>query len=259
MRTSSEGYLRVSAKPIPKKLKHDAIVEVVFEIRFSTSTIPEVLVGRISEFGPWNDFTQSSLPLSQIPLVMRQQDPNLKYQPVFALTNEPQKRAVRIGANSIAYSRGMPYVGWDLFKPEVNEVILGLFTKANDLQIERLGLRYLNALREDLHGIRSLSDLDLRIQIEDEVITQSANLNLNFDRKTDTACILRVATPDIVLGQVPAETAVYVDVDIFTGQDGFLTSDRAFVEDWVERAHQKEKEQFFRMLPKPTIDSLREN
>jgi len=45
-------------KSIPKKLKHDAIVEAVVEVRFSTTTIPEILFGRLSEYGPWKNFRQ---------------------------------------------------------------------------------------------------------------------------------------------------------------------------------------------------------
>lgn len=251
--------MRVSTKPIPKKLKNDAIVEAAFEIRFSTSTIPEVLFGRVSDFGPWKNFIQSSLPISQIPASMRQADPNLRFQPVFALIDEPQKRAIRIGGNTISYSRGMPYVGWDVFKLELGEVISVIFEKAADLRVERLGLRYLNALRKDLHGVQSLADLDLRLHIEGERITSFANVNLTFDPTTDTACTLRVATPEFVQGQVPPGTSVYVDVDVFTNEEGFASTDRKFVDAWIERAHTREKEQFFRLLPIPAIESLREN
>jgi uncharacterized protein (TIGR04255 family) len=248
----------VDAKPIPTKLKNDAIVEVAFEIRFTTSTIPEVLFGRISEFGPWVDFSQSSLPISQIPLTVRQADPNLRFQPIFAMINEGDKRAVRVGSNTIAYTRGMPYVGWERLKLELRQVIDALFEKAQKLRVERLGLRYLNALRRDLHGIQSITDLDLSLEIENERISDHVNINLTFDPAGDTTCTVRIATPEFVQGLVPPGTSVYVDVDVFTNEEGFVTTDRNFVESWIERAHQREKEQFFRLLPPSTIESLRE-
>ena len=248
----------MDAKLIPTKLKNDAIVEVAFEIRFITSTIPEVLFGRISEFGPWIDFAPSQLPISQIPLAVRQADPNLRFQPIFAMTNEVDKRAVRVGGNTLSYSRGMPYVGWANLRLELRQVIAALFEKARDLRVERLGLRYLNALRNDLHGIQSIADLDLSLKIEDERISDLVNINLTFDPASDTTCTLRIATPELVQGLVPPGTSVYVDVDIFTNEEGFGTTDRNFVEAWIERAHQREKEQFFRLLPASTIESLRE-
>lgn len=244
-------------KPIPEKLKHDAIVEALFEVRFSMSTIPEVFFGRIAEYETWKSFKQSQLPFYQIPAVMRQADPNLRYQPLFALTEEGQQRAVRIGPQAIVYSRGMPYVGWKVFKLELEQVIAAIFMKADDLKIERLGLRYLNALRHDLHGIRSISDLDLKLEIAGECIEESVNINTTTDGASDTACTLRIATTDVIQGNLPPGTSVYVDVDVFT-KEGFTTSDQDFVKDWIGRAHTKEKAHFFRLLKESTISSLTE-
>lgn len=247
-----------NSKSIPQKLKNDAIVEAHFEIRFSTSTLPEVLIGRIAEFSPWVGFKQESLPISQLPAALRQADPNLRYQPVFALIDESEKRAVRIGANVITYSRGMPYVGWKAFKAELEDVIEGVFKKASDLNIERLGLRYLNALRSDLHGIRSISDLDLKLEIDREPILGSVNVNVTTDGASDTACTVRIATTDILQGNLPPGTSVYVDVDVFTAKQGFETTDQNFVKQWIEKAHSREKTQFFQLLTPETIESLKE-
>jgi len=243
---------------VPEKLKNDAIVEAIFEIRFSTSTIPEVFFGRISEYEPWRDFKQASLPISQFPVALRQADPNLRYQPVIELLHERERRAVRIGANVISYSRGVPYIGWKAFKAELDEVITGIFQKAKGLSIERLGLRYLNALRDDLHGIGSITDLNLALEIASERITESVNVNITTDRMSETACTVRIATMDIVQGNLPPGTSVYVDVDVFTDNIGFETTDHEFVREWIERAHSKEKAQFFRLLTESKIESLRE-
>ena len=250
--------MRAIKKAGPKKLKNDAIVEAVFELRFSSSTIPEILFGRLSEFGDWRSLKQTLLPLSQVPIQIRQSDPNLRYQPIFALMDDRDNRAVRVGTNAISYSRGMPYVGWRAFKPELEEVIDAIFTKADSIMVDRLGLRYLNAFRRDLHGIESLADLDFSLIVEDDRITESANVNFTSDSHGDTACTTRIATTDFVIGQVPPGTSVYLDVDVFTNEVGFETDDRSYVADWIERAHTKEKEHFFRLLRPNTIEGLRE-
>lgn len=247
----------LGSKTIPEKLKHDAIVEALFEIRFSMSTIPEVFFGRIADYETWKNFKQTQLPFYQIPAVMRQADPNLRYQPLFALTEEGEQRAVRIGPQAIVYSRGMPYVGWKTFKAELEQVIDAMFMKADDLKVERLGLRYLNALRDDLHGIQSVSDLDLKLEIAGERIAESVNINTTTDGGSDTGCTVRIATTDVIQGNLPPSTSVYVDVDVFT-KEGFTTADKGFVKDWIERAHAKEKVHFFRLLKESTIASLRE-
>jgi uncharacterized protein (TIGR04255 family) len=148
-------------KSIPKKLKNDAIVEAVVEIRFSTTTIPEILFGRLADYGPWKNFKQQRLPVYEVPPPWRQADPNLRFLPIFELSGD--QRSVRIGPHVISYHRAAPYVGWQQFRLELDETISGLFETAKGLVIHRLGLRHLNALRPDVHDIKSVSDLDLEI------------------------------------------------------------------------------------------------
>jgi uncharacterized protein (TIGR04255 family) len=241
----------------PVKLKHDAIVEALVEIRFSMATIPEIFYGRLAELPPWKGFKQEQLPASNIPAALRQVDLNFRYQPVFALIGEENLRAVRIGPQVLSYHRVMPYVGWARFKPEIDEAIAGVFEKGEGLTVERLGLRYLNALRSDLHGIQSIGDLDLTVQIAGEGIPGNVNVNFTTEVADKTDCTVRIATPEFILGKLPAQTSVYVDVDIFTKPE-FTTKERAVVHDWVEVAHTEEKKQFFRLLTERTIESLKE-
>jgi uncharacterized protein (TIGR04255 family) len=220
--------LSESSKLIPAKLINDAIVEALFEIQFSMSTIPEVFFGRMADCAVWKNFKHEPLPISQLQVALRQTDPNLRYQPIFALVDEEEKRAVRIGPNVLVYSRGMPYVGWKDFKKELEELIVAVFKKTNDLHVGRLGLRYLNALRSDLHGIQSISDLDIKLVIDSRQITSSMNVNVTADGASDTACTVRIATTDIIRGNLPPSTSVYVDVDVFTGKEGFENKDLDF-------------------------------
>lgn len=242
-------------KPVPKKLKNDAIVEAILELRFDTATIPEVLFGRLADYRPWKNLAQRRLPAYDIPSVLRQVDPNLRFQAVFELTGE--QRAVRIGPQVISYHRTVPYIGWERFWPELRETISGIFETANGLVIRRLGLRYLNALRPDLHGIASISDLDLEIKVANERVTGNVNLNFTVDVPSKTACTVRIATSEFVQGNLPPNTSVYVDVDVFT-KGGFETKERKTVENWVTEAHDSEKREFFRLLTDRSIEALEE-
>ncbi len=244
-------------KTIPVKLKHDAIVEAIFEIRFSMRKLPEILFGRLAELPYWKNFNQAEMPAYNLPAALRQSDPNLRYQPVFQLVDELGHRAVRIGPQVLAYHRTVPYVGWAKFKPELGEAIQGVFQKADGLSVERLGLRYLNALRSDVHRIESISDLDLKLEIAGERVSGNANVNFTTDVADGTACTVRIATTEFVVGSLPPNTSVYVDVDVFT-KEGFKTTEQVVVNEWIETAHTKEKQQFFRLLTPETIESLKE-
>jgi uncharacterized protein (TIGR04255 family) len=244
---------------IPTKLKQDAIVEALFELRFDTATtaIPEIFLGRLADHQPWNGFEQRRMPASQIPSLLRQVDPNLRYQPLIELASVAKDRSVRIGPQVLSYHRLKPYVGWERFKPELLEAVDGLFAKAPGLNIQRLGLRYMNALRTDVHTIKSIADLDLTLTIAGDCVPGNVNVNFTVDVSNDTQCTVRIATFEFVQGDLPPNTSLYVDVDVFTKED-FRTKDRNVVKNWIEFAHSKEKEQFFRLLPQATIELIKE-
>jgi uncharacterized protein (TIGR04255 family) len=244
-------------KPIPAKLKHDAIVEAVFEIRFDTPTLPEVFFGRLADQPFLKAFEQRRMPAHDIPASLREADPNLRYQPIFELAETAEHRAVRIGQRVLSYHRTAPYVGWVRFKPELTEIIAALFAKADNLAVSRLGFRYINALQATLHSIRSIADLDLTLAIADEALSGSVNINFTTSVSDNTQCTVRVATTDLVQGALPHTTSVLVDVDVFT-KESFRTSEEKTVRDWIDFAHMKEKEQFFRLLTDHTIDALKE-
>jgi len=245
-------------KLVPAKLKHDAIVEAILEIRFDTTTIPEILFGKLADYAPWKGFGQRPMPASAVPAPIRQADPNLRFQPIFELLGSDGHLAVRIGPQVLSYHRMPPYVGWQRFQAELSEEIDGLFEKANDLTVRRLGFRYLNALRPDLHGIRSISDLDLTVEIEGEKLAGNVNVNFTTQISDNTQCTVRIATTEFVQGVLPPNTSVVADVDVFT-KEGFNTKDETEVKRWVELAHTKEKENFFRLLTDETIEALKES
>lgn len=167
---------------------------------------------------------------------------------------------VRIGPNAISFHRAAPYDGWSVFHPQIEEMITGLFQKADKLTVNRLGLRYLNALQTDLHGIGSILNLDLKMSVEDQSISGHANLNFTSDVADNTACTVRIATPEFVQGlllQRP-QASVYIDVDVFT-KEPFETRAEQDVQAWVTTAHASEKDQFFRLLTEEKIKELRED
>jgi uncharacterized protein (TIGR04255 family) len=247
----------LSGKSLPLKLKNDAIVEAILEVRFQTAMIPEIFFGRIADYDPWKRYTQRRMPVYEFPASFRQADPNLRYAPVFELVNFEQHRVLRVGAQVLSYHCLQPYVGWEKFRAELDQVVSAVFQTVHDLKVERLGLRYTNALRSSTHGIRGIKDLDLKVEIAGMRV--SDNINVNFtEADNDTMCTVRIATPQFVQGgTLPSDTMVYVDVDVYTREGPQIVKEddaRA----WIKAAHDREKEQFFSLLPVERIEALRE-
>jgi uncharacterized protein (TIGR04255 family) len=104
------------AKPapeIPAKLKNDAIVEAVVELRFDlpSGSLPEITFVRLAENPAWKEFQQRMLPLFHLPPQVRMSEVNLRYQPALELGAPDRQRTVRIGPQVLSYHRLAPYVG----------------------------------------------------------------------------------------------------------------------------------------------------
>jgi uncharacterized protein (TIGR04255 family) len=243
---------------IPERLKNDAIIEAIFELRFKTTTQPEFLVVRLADHEPWKSFSQARLPAYGIPENIRQVDPNFTYQPIFELTEPNQHRAIKIGPSVLSYHLRQPYVGWATFQRELNATTTKLFQCAEHLVLNRLGLRYVNALSSKLHGIGSIADLDLSLTVAGTRVEGKVNVNFIALGSGSSDGAVRVASPEFVFPRMPNEASVLVDVDIFT-KAGFEAREEEPVLEWLENAHTTEKQEFFCLLTDETISRLKEN
>lgn len=240
---------------IPRKLKNDPIIEALFELRFTSSDIPEVVVGKLASWEQWKGFASQRLPLADIPVTMREQDPNLIHQPVLQLQRNDGKRLVKIGPRAISYHALPPYPGWALFEPELSSCTERLFSTLADVTATRFGFRYLNALTKT-HLIESLRDLNFDIRLAGQTLECPFNLNYQRSWTPKHESIVRIASKEFV--QNPAEgLAAIVDVDIFTPPE-FRTTAGTEAHGWVSEAHDIEKKEFFNLLPEAIIDKLEE-
>jgi uncharacterized protein (TIGR04255 family) len=248
-----------AGKTIPSKLKVDAIVEAAFEIRFDTPTLPEVLFGRFVDTPGWQQFRQVRLPAYEIPDPIRQVDRNLRYAPVFELQDGVGHRSIRIGPHVISYHQRAPYVGWNALRSELGHAIDGLFVKAQDVTIRRLGIRYVNALLRTAHQINSLTDLDIRVLVGGEPVAQSVNLNFSTIVSPEIRSVVRVGTPDSPRRVATnPDAAVVVDIEVYNGEQFKAKLVAADVQRWMEAAHTHEKEMFFNLFTPETIAAWQE-
>jgi uncharacterized protein (TIGR04255 family) len=243
--------------PLPRRIEPDAIIEALFEVRFDAeSTLVEVLVARLSEIPEWKGFAQRRLPAYEMPPAFRDSDPNLRFIPVFELAGAEPKRAVRVGAHVLSYHCPAPYLGWDVFRDELNVAVGGLFDKTEGLKINRIGMRYINAFTPALHGLNNISDLALRIDVSGDQLRSSVALTFATDVDADTRCQTVLATREYVQGTVPIDAIAVLDLDVFTNPS-FKAETRDAVSQWMEIAHSAHREAFFYVLQADTIQRLR--
>lgn len=241
--------------PLPAKIKNDAIVEALLDIRFEApSTIPEVFYGRLIDHPHWKGLPQQRLPAYELPPQARELDPTVRYAPVLQLLGQDGPSVLRFGPAVLSYHRRAPYNSWSEFQPQLQRVIDSLFdTTENNVKATRIGLRYLNALTPAAHGINSIADLDLKLTIAEDDIKGKVNINLTDQLDACLAYTVRVSTKEFLAGIFPSDISIYVDVDVYT-PDGFASSDKAQISQWVKDAHALEKREFFHLFTDSTLE-----
>jgi uncharacterized protein (TIGR04255 family) len=109
-----------------------------------------------------------------------------------------------------------------------------------------------NLLDHNKHRVRSISDLDLSLLVAGEKITSRVNINYVHEVSSDMAVTIRVTASELLMNP---ESGVLVDVDVYT-KDSFETNMEETVVDWLKRAHDAEKEEFFSLLHDASISAL---
>jgi uncharacterized protein (TIGR04255 family) len=245
---------------LPTKLKNDAILEAILEARFEPdpSLVPEIFIGRFADNAGWSGFRHARMASADIPAPIRQVDPNLRYLPSIELTSPDGGRVLRIGPQVVAYSRRGVYPGWDTsFGAELQAVVEHLYRVLPEVRVRRLGLRYVNAMKSDMHGIRSIGDLAIKVSVGDHVLSNSLNVNFKTNVGTDFETMTRIASIDLAEGIVPETATAIIDIDVYTS-GAFTTDDVSAVKKWVVEAHDYEKIAFFDVLGEENTERLRE-
>lgn len=248
-------------KSLPRKLSNDAIIEAVLEIRFNhdPKRVSEVFLGKIALKQEWQLFENSRTPIADIPENIRRTQADLRHAPVFVMTSPNGETQVQVGPQVFIYSRRGTYPGWDsVLWPELDSAIDHLFAASSSLDVTRLGLRYINALRSDVHGISGIDDIALNLEVDGKSVTKNLNCNFGSRVGTDFETMTRVATVDLAQGIIPENTSVIVDIDVYTSST-YRANRAESVKGWATAAHDFEKESFFGILGDAATERLRED
>lgn len=242
---------------MPKKLKDDCIIEAICEVRFTTNELPEITIGRLSDHQYWKSFSKTRLPIADIPGPIRAVEEQLRYQPILELRNDDNTHLVKVGTNVLSYHNVGKYCGWSAFEIALNKAFNALFESVEDTQINRIGFRYINAITSTRHYISGAKDLKLSIEVAGEKLEDAINLNYLIKNGDMHLCMTRIASPLFVQGQIPKDTSVVVDIDVYT-PNNFLTKGEESAKTWTQKAHDFEKEAFFKLIPRAVLEKLEE-
>lgn len=136
----------MTIEPKKQTLRHDPIVEALFEVRFSCKEglpghlLPGILYPAIRERFP----NSQSLDINKIPIEIRENDPNLRYTATQRFSGEDA--IINIGPRVFTIASARPYMGWSKFKPIILDCLSQLSGTGFVEKTERFSLRYVNII-----------------------------------------------------------------------------------------------------------------
>jgi len=240
-------------KKNPVKLRKDPIVEAIFEIRFDAS------INQVSEILPGMLFPQlkdsfpniEALPTAQLPLTIRQSDPNLTFKPTHRLVGD--LFSISIGEKVVSLNCPRPYQGWADFRLNIIKLIDIL--KGTDIidTINRFSVKYINVISVE-KGDLGLDKLKLQVNLGDNDLLNnhtSINTQLKIDPFLNIVNIVPGAFAKI---NKTAEVLNGLILDIDTIFDGGIGISWSQLVDSLDHAHDTEKAIFYSVLKEETIE-----
>lgn len=239
------------------RLAIDGIKEAVCEFRFESHSVPEIVIGRLTDAAAWAGFFQTRLPTADLPEQLRAAEESLRFAPTYQL-NDPanQSNFLRVGANVISCHTLAPYPGWDAFRPRIAEALAALSDALPNVKLLRIGFRFVNAFSEATHGISSGIDLNISIAAGGTEVGRDFVILYSKELSSTHGVQITIATPKFVNGPEGRNIDMLIDIDVST-PDGGTVPEVGNALSWVDIAHDGLKEEFFRLIPADVVDRLR--
>ena len=237
---------------LPKKITPSPIAEAIFEIRFASDIPGTALCGifypTISTFISGSAIEE--LPIVQLPPVVRDNDPNLRFQPHYKVAKE--NFVFAFGPNSISFSCLSPYSGWDewtkFFFPILED--LEKLDVLKNAKINRLGLRNINKIdgkllehTKTVFAIDNTSLAPYKTQIHSEFF------------ENDNLIILNMAND---IGQQKKDIISVFDIDCVKNVNApFVTLKKDIIESgMLDSLHETNKKFFFGLLKEDFLEKM---
>ncbi|EAI6362358.1 TIGR04255 family protein [Campylobacter coli] len=171
------------------------------------------------------------LAVGDIPRNIRTVNPNLKFQPVYRITSEEHKISVMFGEYIIIFNT-LDYKCWDDFSQVQKTIINKLIEKNIIAKISRIGLRYINLIKEDFAKNKIFS-----FKINDKDMLSELSQVSFFKMEKDIAINTTIAS------QIDKKQEEYI-TDITVAFDNDIVIDPEIIDKKIEEMHEIQKIEF---------------
>ncbi len=238
---------------LPIRLATEPLVDVVFEVRFTSSIAGSNLIPGLllSNFPEYKNFER--LPAADIPEVVRSSDQGLSFAPLMRMQSD--RFAVSIGDKMFAVSCHIPYIGWAGYKKEILRISAVVLSGPHISRLSRFALRYINLL-EMTDRSAQIAAFNWQVRLgKHEAIDQSTLVRMEI-RQGSHIHALQVATGVAAQTAAGSKHGAIVDVDSYCECDVLPQDFIANLDNSLTSLHQENHQIFFSMLTEATLKSL---
>lgn len=246
--------MKIEGRRLPTRLSKQPIIDAVAEIRFASSVDASlILPGLLLKDFP--DLTLEKLPVADMPEFIRQNDENLRHQPLIRLMGK--QFFYLIGTASVAVACRLPYPGWQLFKTAIRGAIDIASRSGIVSEINRYSMKYADVIEVDDHKDAGRF-LDLVVQVAGGSATQGAfNLTTQFSENSIDYMIQIAALANVQLLDGSRRKGLLIATDSIVQNVNIAVGD--FVRDadgYFDGLHEENKRRFFSCLTEDALGLL---
>lgn len=237
---------------LPSELKSDTILEAIFELRFEPNIPHEAVFGAIYPMimEKITDLKPISLPILQLPDMVRNNDAQFKYQPLNRLQKEGL--SISIGPRVIIFSITKPYIGWHNWKPNISSILDNISEAKVIKSVERTGLRYLNFL----NGRDVFPLIKAEVKIIDSTIKPISTVVRTEIREGEYLKALQLANNASINEKGETMGGSLIDIDITRNKSIPNYDFKINLETILDKSHTMAKQLFFDILKDDFLKEL---
>lgn len=228
---------------LPKSIENCPIIDALIEIRFTSKIHQNAIFGIIYN-ALKSDFSKiEDLPILQIPEPIRMSDPNLKYKPLYRISND--EFVIQIGPDVLAIGSYPKYLGWKKFSSKIFEILNKIEELKIINEVERLGIRYINFFNEDI-----FNNIKLEINLDNKKLKSQKSVirtEFNQGKFVSTLQISNDAKSNEIFGSI-----IDIDCHKTKGLQDFFNNKETL----INEGHLIEKKLFFELISDEYLKKL---
>jgi len=247
----------MSTVKLPSKLAKEPLVDVMFELRFSShkTDVSALVIGQLfTNLTGLGNIEQ--LPIAHLPQQIRDSDPNLQFS---ALSRIVWGRyVILIGDRSIGVGCLMPYPGWAEFRIAIKTVIDVLYKADLIKSIDRHSIKYVDFFVTGENNALALSHFNVDLRIGKHVVkAENTVMRVEIPRGQFLHAVQLISTAHIQESSGGIRSGAILDVDTLTTTPNndvasFVTGLTTLLDD----IHLANKQMFFECLSEAGLSNL---